>query len=80
MNAKVADFGYHIPLPKQIGSTSIISTVDVSATVKCRGYLPSEFGEGIMGAETDVYAYGIVCCCMGINGIWYNGHNTAGLS
>lgn len=61
LNAKVADFGYPIPLARQIGSTSILSTSNVSAVVNCRGYLPPEVSEGITGPETDVYGYGIVC-------------------
>ena len=61
LNAKVADFGYPIPLARQIGSTSILSTSNVSAVVNCRGYLPPEVSEGITGPETDVYGYEIVC-------------------
>ena len=61
LSAKVADFGYPIPLARQIGSTSILPTSNVSAVVNCRGYLPPEVSEGITGPETDVYGYGIVC-------------------
>ena len=61
LNAKVADFGYSIPLARQIGSTSILSTSNVSAMVNCRGYLPPEVSDGVTRPEIDVYCNGIVC-------------------
>ena len=53
---KLSDFGFHTPLHKAVGSTSIVLAADVPKVHTCRGYLRPEFCEGKIGPPTDVYA------------------------
>ena len=55
LNAKVADFGFGIPQPIQVGSTQVITFLPSN-----RGYLAPEYFDVPVGPYTDVYSYGVV--------------------
>ena len=57
---KLSDFGFQCPLPKEVGSTSVLLTPDLLRVQNCRGYLASEFCCGEIGPHSDIFAYGIV--------------------
>ena len=59
-NPKVADFGFVTLLPRNVGSTSVITVAGSVSLAGTRGYLPPEYVDGKRGAKSDVYSYGIV--------------------
>ena len=55
--AKVADFGFVIPLPTNVGSTAVVTAIGAIGLAGTRGYTAPEYADG---PKTDVYMYGVV--------------------
>ena len=58
--AKVADFELEVPLPYQVGTTSVVSVAGAIRLASNRGYIAPEFNDSERGTKCDVYSYGIV--------------------
>lgn len=60
LNPRLADFGFLLALPVEYKGSCLVTSAAAIALAGTRGYLAPEFASGKLGAECDVYSYGIV--------------------
>ena len=61
LNPVLADFGFVMPLPSTVGSTTVVTAAGASVLAFSRGYQAPEVLDGKHGTPSDVYSYGVVC-------------------
>ena len=60
LTLRIADFGFVIPMPLNVGCTAIVTAAGAMMLAGSRGYLAPEFNDGKHGIKSDVYSYGVV--------------------
>lgn len=60
MNAKLADFGFSVELPRISGGKTVFTSACIA---RSEGYYPSEVTCGEFSDRSDVYSFGVVCVC-----------------
>ena len=60
MQAKLADFGFSVELPRVSKGKTMFTTPLIA---RSEGYYPSEVTSGHYSDKSDVYCFGMVCTC-----------------